>query len=113
MELTRNRRRDGKLVFDDDPPAWVAWEATTRKIYLDERHRAGRARVDFAEGDATQEMHQDGPRHQAVRDSVTDQAGQPAWTPAPSWWSLFLPDGRTLRTGHPPATGAQPRLVAA
>ena len=40
----------GKLMFDDDPPARVAWEATTRKIYLDERHRAERARADFAEG---------------------------------------------------------------
>lgn len=27
----------GRLLFDDDPPARVAWEADTRTIYLDER----------------------------------------------------------------------------
>lgn len=50
LELAGRIALHGKLVFDDDPPARVAWEATTRKIYLDERHRAERARVDFAEG---------------------------------------------------------------
>lgn len=27
----------GRLLFDDDPPARVAWEADTRTMYLDER----------------------------------------------------------------------------
>lgn len=27
----------GRLLFDDDPPARVAWQADTRTIYLDER----------------------------------------------------------------------------
>ena len=27
----------GRLLFDDDPPARVAWQADTRLIYLDER----------------------------------------------------------------------------
>ncbi|MBA2337240.1 MAG: hypothetical protein H0V96_05685 [Acidimicrobiia bacterium] len=26
----------GRLLFDDDPPAQVAWQAATRFIYLDE-----------------------------------------------------------------------------
>jgi len=26
----------GRLLFDDDPPARVAWEADTRTVYLDE-----------------------------------------------------------------------------
>jgi uncharacterized protein len=40
----------GELLFDDDPPARVAWEATTRKIHLDERHRAERATADLVAG---------------------------------------------------------------
>lgn len=27
----------GRLLFDDDPPTRVAWEADTRTVYLDER----------------------------------------------------------------------------
>lgn len=27
----------GRLLFDDDPPARVRWEADTRTVYLDER----------------------------------------------------------------------------
>lgn len=39
----------GKLLFDDDPPARIRWEATTRKIYADEKPRLERARRDFVE----------------------------------------------------------------
>lgn len=39
----------GQLLFDDDPPARVRWEATTRKIYADERPRMDRAWKDFVE----------------------------------------------------------------
>jgi uncharacterized protein len=28
---------DGRLLFDDDPPARVRWQADTRRIWLDER----------------------------------------------------------------------------
>lgn len=38
----------GLLLFDDDPPARVRWEATTRKIYFDELPRMERADRDFA-----------------------------------------------------------------
>lgn len=39
----------GELLFDDDPPARVCWQATTRKIYLDEKPRLDRARATFLE----------------------------------------------------------------
>lgn len=39
----------GELLFDDDPPARVRWEATTRKIYADERPRTDRTWKDFVE----------------------------------------------------------------
>jgi predicted nucleotidyltransferase len=48
LELAGRVALHGRLLFDDDPPARVAWEATTRKIYLDERPRIDRARADFA-----------------------------------------------------------------
>lgn len=38
----------GRLLFDDDPPARVAWQATTRKLYADEEPRRRQARADFA-----------------------------------------------------------------
>lgn len=37
----------GVLLFDDDPPRRVAWQADTRKRYLDDRFRADRMRADF------------------------------------------------------------------
>lgn len=40
----------GRLLFDDDPPARVEWQATTRRVYLDEVPRLERARRDFVEG---------------------------------------------------------------
>lgn len=47
LELAGRVALRGRLLFDDDPPARVAWEATTRKLYLDERPRVDRARADF------------------------------------------------------------------
>lgn len=42
----------GRLLFDDDPPARVRWEATTRKLYADEEPRRRQARADFVAGRA-------------------------------------------------------------
>ena len=39
LELAGRVAMWGTLVFDDDPPARVAWQATTRLIYLDEEDR--------------------------------------------------------------------------
>ena len=39
----------GRLLFDDDPPARVRWEATTRKVYFDELPRMRRADRDFTQ----------------------------------------------------------------
>lgn len=50
LELAGRIALHGRLLFDDDPPARVEWEATTRKIYLDERQRADRAVADVAAG---------------------------------------------------------------
>jgi predicted nucleotidyltransferase len=49
LELAGRVALDGKLVFERDPRARVVWEATTRKIYLDELPRLNRAHRDFAE----------------------------------------------------------------
>lgn len=58
LELAGRVALHGQLLFEDDPPKRVAWEATTRKIYLDERHRAERATADLVAG---------------VRDAVDEQ----------------------------------------
>lgn len=50
LELAGRVALRGRLLFDDDPAVRVRWEATTRKIYLDEQHRARRAVTDVAEG---------------------------------------------------------------
>jgi len=50
LELAGRVAQHGQLLFDDDPPARVGWEATTRKIYLDELPRMTQARRDFAAG---------------------------------------------------------------
>jgi hypothetical protein len=47
LELAGRVAMTGQLLFDDDPPARVHWEATTRKIYLDEQPRTRQARCDF------------------------------------------------------------------
>ncbi len=48
LEMAGRVALDGRLLFDDDPAARVAWEATTRKLYLDERPRIERSRAEFA-----------------------------------------------------------------
>lgn len=50
LELAGRVALHGRLLFDDDPPTRVRWEATTRKIYLDERHRAERFTADLVAG---------------------------------------------------------------
>lgn len=49
LELVGRVALYGKLLFEQDPRARVVWEATTRKIYLDELPRLNRAHRDFAE----------------------------------------------------------------
>lgn len=39
LELAGRVALTGRLLFDDDPPARVAWQATVRKLYLDEEDR--------------------------------------------------------------------------
>ncbi len=49
LELAGRIALRGQLLFETDPAARVAWEATTRKIYLDEQPRLAQARRDFVE----------------------------------------------------------------
>lgn len=49
LELAGRVAMYGRLLFEGDPAARVAWEATTRKIYLDELPRRDQARKDFVE----------------------------------------------------------------
>ncbi|MGB7797089.1 MAG: nucleotidyltransferase domain-containing protein [Pseudonocardiaceae bacterium] len=46
--------QEGRLLFDDDPPARVRWQAETRLHYLDEipaiRERYRRRRIELARG---------------------------------------------------------------
>lgn len=49
LELAGRVALTGRLLFEVDPAARVAWEATTRKIYLDELPRRDQARRDFVE----------------------------------------------------------------
>lgn len=39
LELAGRVALHGRLLFDDDPPGRVRWQATTRRIYLDEELR--------------------------------------------------------------------------
>jgi uncharacterized protein len=48
LELAGRVALHGRLLFELDPTERVEWQATTRKIYLDERPRIERARADFA-----------------------------------------------------------------
>ncbi len=50
LELAGRVAQSGELLFDDDPPARVRWQATTRKIYSDELPRLSRSHREFAEG---------------------------------------------------------------
>jgi predicted nucleotidyltransferase len=47
LELQGRVALHGRLLFEQDPAARVAWEAATRKIYLDELPRRERGRADF------------------------------------------------------------------
>ncbi|RBY77758.1 nucleotidyltransferase domain-containing protein [Geodermatophilus sp. TF02-6] len=49
LELAGRVALEGVLLFDDDPPARVRWQATTRKVYLDEKPRFDRAHREFVE----------------------------------------------------------------
>lgn len=49
LELAGRIALDGRLLFDDDPPARVRWVATTRKIFSDEQPRLRRSHDEFAE----------------------------------------------------------------
>jgi predicted nucleotidyltransferase len=42
LELAGRVALHGVLLFDDDPPARVRWQAETRRIYLDEEERQRR-----------------------------------------------------------------------
>lgn len=49
LELAGRVALDGALLFDDDPARRVEWQATLRKIYLDEEERQRRIDRDFLE----------------------------------------------------------------
>jgi predicted nucleotidyltransferase len=49
LELAGRVAMHGRLLFELDPAVRVAWEAATRKIYLDELPRRDRARADFVQ----------------------------------------------------------------
>jgi hypothetical protein len=42
LELAGRVALHGVLLFDDDPPARVRWQAHTRLVYLDEEERQRR-----------------------------------------------------------------------
>ncbi|MGH3721834.1 MAG: nucleotidyltransferase domain-containing protein [Pseudonocardiaceae bacterium] len=49
LELAGRIALDGRVLFDDDPPARVRWTATMRKVYADEQPRLRRSHHEFAE----------------------------------------------------------------
>lgn len=49
LELAGRVAQFGRLLFEVDPAVRVTWQATTRKIYLDEQPRVAQARRDFVE----------------------------------------------------------------
>jgi predicted nucleotidyltransferase len=52
MELAGRIALHGELLFDDDPPARVRWQADTRLRYLDERSRQEMVNRTFKESHA-------------------------------------------------------------
>jgi len=48
LELAGRVAQTGRLLFEVDPEARVNWQATTRRVYLDEKPRIERARADFS-----------------------------------------------------------------
>ena len=53
LELAGRVALHGALLFDDDPPARVAWQAQTRLVYLDEEDRQRALDRIFFEGRAS------------------------------------------------------------
>jgi hypothetical protein len=53
LELAGRVALHGELLFDDDPPARVAWQAQTRLLYLDEEDRQRALDRIFFEGRAS------------------------------------------------------------
>lgn len=49
LEIAGRIAHRGRLLFDDDAEARVRWQATTRKIWFDERPRFERAHREFLE----------------------------------------------------------------
>jgi len=49
LEIKGKIALDGVLLFELDRNDRVQWEATTRKIYLDERYRIERSHREFLE----------------------------------------------------------------
>ena len=49
LELAGVVALHGRLLFEDDPAERVRWQATTRKIYLDELPRIMRSHGEFAQ----------------------------------------------------------------
>lgn len=49
LELAGRISLEGRVLFDDDPVARVAWTATTRRIWLDERPRFERSHREYLE----------------------------------------------------------------
>ena len=47
LELAGRIATEGVLLFSDDEPARVRWQASTRKIWADERPRFDRAHREF------------------------------------------------------------------
>lgn len=52
LELAGRVAVHGRILFDDDPPARVAWQAQTRTIYFDEEWRQRWVRRTFLEARA-------------------------------------------------------------
>lgn len=52
LELAGRVALHGRLLFEQDAAERVTWQATTRKIYLDEQPRIRQARRDFVEARA-------------------------------------------------------------
>jgi len=50
LELAGRVALHGRLLFDDDPPARVHWQARTRLVYLDEEERQRRVDEIFYAG---------------------------------------------------------------
>lgn len=50
LELAGRVAMEGRLLFEADPAQRVEWQATTRKVFLDELPRLRRAVADFKAG---------------------------------------------------------------